>query len=75
MLRRGGGGVSGNERAEPIKLKAFNRKKSQLDELNVETIVTSCSNCRLVIEDGLEAYGMEMSIVGLTEMLAGQLIE
>ncbi len=70
----GGGGVSGNERAEPIKLKVFNRKKSQLDELNVETIVTSCSNCRLVIEDGLDEYDMEMNIVGLTEMLAEHLV-
>ncbi|MCP3688958.1 MAG: hypothetical protein GY784_11130 [Gammaproteobacteria bacterium] len=33
------------------KLQVFNRKKSQLDELDVETIVTSCSNCRLVIEE------------------------
>jgi len=71
----GGGGVSSNERAEPIKLKVFNRKKTQLDELSVETIVTSCSNCRLVIEDGLEAYDMEKNIVGLTEMLADHLVE
>lgn len=70
----GGGGVSGNERAEPLKLKAFNRKKSQLEELDVETIVTSCSNCRLVIEDGLEANDMEINIVGLTEMLADHLV-
>ncbi len=70
----GGGGVSGNERAEPLKLKVFNRKKSQLEELDVETIVTSCSNCRLVIEDGLEANDMEINIVGLTEMLADHLV-
>ncbi len=70
----GGGGVSGNERAEPVKLKVFNRKKSQLDELNVETIVTSCSNCRLVIEDGLDEYDMDLNIVGLTEMLADHLV-
>jgi len=71
----GGGGVSGNERAEPVKLKAFNRKKSQLDEINVDTVVTSCSNCRLVFEDGFDEYGMEMNIVGLTEMLADHLVE
>lgn len=70
----GGGGVSANERAKPLKLKAFNRKKSQLDGLDVETIVTSCSNCRLVIEDGLEANDMDINIVGLTEMLADHLV-
>ena len=66
----GGGGVSGNERAGPLKLRAFNRKKSQLEEINVDKIVTSCSNCRLVIEEGLEENEMDMEIVGLTEMLA-----
>ncbi|MCP4233200.1 MAG: (Fe-S)-binding protein [Aestuariibacter sp.] len=71
----GGGGVSSNERAEPIKLQVFNRKKSQLDELDVETIVTSCSNCRLVIEEGLEANDMEINIIGLTEMLAEHLVD
>ena len=70
----GGGGVSGNERAGPLKLKAFNRKKSQLEGLDVETIVTSCSNCRLVIEEGLEANDMDINIVGLTEMLADHLV-
>ncbi|MCP4186645.1 MAG: (Fe-S)-binding protein [Gammaproteobacteria bacterium] len=71
----GGGGVNSNERAEPVKLQAFNRKKSQLDELDVETIVTSCSNCRLVIEEGLEANDMDINIVGLTEMLAEHLVD
>ena len=71
----GGGGVSGNERAGPLKLKAFNRKKAQLDEIDVDMIVTSCSNCRLVIEEGLEENEMEMEIVGLTEVLADQLCQ
>jgi len=43
----GGGGVSTNERAEKLQLTAFNRKKSQLDEINVDTVVTACSNCRM----------------------------
>ncbi|MEJ2403107.1 MAG: (Fe-S)-binding protein [Candidatus Thiodiazotropha sp.] len=71
----GGGGVSANERAEALRLKAFKRKKTQLDELNVETLVTACANCRLVIEEGLEAYSMEIPVVGLTEMIADHLVE
>jgi Fe-S oxidoreductase len=71
----GGGGVSANERAEALRLKAFKRKKTQLDELNVETLVTACANCRLVIEEGLEEYRMEIPVVGLTEMLAEHLVE
>jgi Fe-S oxidoreductase len=71
----GGGGVSANERAEALRLKVFKRKKTQLDELNVETLVTACANCRLVIEEGLEEYRMEIPVVGLTEMLAEHLVE
>jgi Fe-S oxidoreductase len=41
----------------------------------VETLVTACANCRLVIEEGLEAYNMEIPVVGLTEMIADHLVE
>ena len=71
----GGGGVSANERAEELRLKAFKRKKSQLDELGVKTMVTACANCRIVLEEGLEHYNMEVQVLGLTEMLAEHLVE
>ena len=71
----GGGGVSTNERAEGLKLTAFNRKKSQLDELNVDIIVTACSNCRMVMEEGLEENEMDIEMVGLTELIADHLVE
>ncbi len=71
----GGGGVSANERADELKLKAFNRKKAQLDELNVETIVTACANCRLVMEEGLEENEMDIPIIGLSELLVEYLVE
>lgn len=71
----GGGGVSAIERAEDLRIKVFKRKKAQLEELNVETLVTACANCRLVIEEGLEAYNMEIPVVGLTEMIAEHLVE
>ena len=73
----GGGGVSTLERAADLRAKVFNVKKRQLDELNVETVVTACSNCRHTWEDGLEAYGMEenVELVGLTELVARYLVE
>jgi len=71
----GGGGVSTIERAEDLRLQVFKRKKSQLDELNVETIVTACANCRLVMEEGLEHYEMDIPIIGMTEILAEHLVE
>ncbi len=71
----GGGGVSANERAEQVKLVAFKRKKSQLDELKVDTLVTACANCRLTLEEGLDANGMDLPVVGLTEIVADHLVE
>jgi len=73
----GGGGVSTLERARDLRTKVFNVKKRQIDELNVETVVTACSNCRHTWEDGLEAYGMEegVELVGLTELVARYLVE
>ncbi|MCG7956133.1 MAG: heterodisulfide reductase, partial [Candidatus Thiodiazotropha endolucinida] len=61
--------------AEELRLKTFKRKKTQLDELNVDTLVTACANCRLIIEEGLEEYRMEMPVVGLTELIAEHLVE
>jgi Fe-S oxidoreductase len=70
----GGGGVSANDRAEPLVLKVFTRKKAQLDDARVETLVTCCANCRIVLEGGLEHYKMEIPVVGLTETLAKHLV-
>jgi Fe-S oxidoreductase len=69
----GGGGVSSNERADELKLTAFNRKKSQIEEIEVEAVVTACSNCRMVMEDGIEANEMDMPMLGLTELIAEHL--
>ncbi len=69
----GGGGVSANERADALRSMAFNRKKAQLNELNVDLLVTACANCRLMLEEGLEEHNMELPVLGLTEVLADHL--
>jgi len=69
----GGGGVSANDRADPLRLKAFQRKKKQLDELNVGTLVTVCANCRTVLEEGLEHNHMDVEVIGLTGLIADHL--
>ena len=66
----GGGGVSSNERAEPMRIKVFDVKKRQLDELQATTIVTACSNCRHMLEDGLEHNHMQHDVIGITELIA-----
>ena len=69
----GGGGVSANERADELRLKVFSRKKAQLDAVGVETLVTACSNCRIMLEDGAEANNMDLQIVGMAETIAAHL--
>lgn len=69
----GGGGVSANERAEELRLVAFKRKQSQLEELGVHTLVTACANCRIILEEGVEHYEMDTQVVSLTELLAEHL--
>ncbi len=69
----GGGGVSAIPRADELRLKVFSRKKSQLEAVNVKTLVTSCSNCRTMLEDGLEHYHMDQQVIGLTELIAEHL--
>jgi len=69
----GGGGVSAIEEAEPLRLQAFKIKKSQLEQTGAKTLVTACANCRIVLEEGLEHYKMEIPVVGLTETIANHL--
>jgi len=72
----GGGGVSTNDRAEPLRLAAFHQKKEQLDAAGVSTLVTACANCRVVMEEALEAYHMEhVQVLGLTELVAEHLAQ
>ena len=70
-----GGGVGSNERADELRLKVFQRKKDQLDEIKPDAIISACSNCRIHIEDGLEEYNMEIPLMSLTETLAEHLEE
>ena len=42
-------------------------------EIRVETVVTACSNCRHMLEDGLEDNDMHMELNGITELVAENL--
>jgi Fe-S oxidoreductase len=69
----GGGGVSAIDEAEELRFKAFHRKSEQVNKLGVKVLVTACANCRNTIEEGLENYEMDVEVIGLTELIAGQL--
>ncbi len=71
----GGGGASAihTEEAEALRAKAFRIKKRQIEEAGVNTMVTFCANCRIVIEEGFDHYEMNTQLLGLTELLAEHL--
>jgi len=69
----GGGGVSANEKTEELRLKVFARKKRQFDAVDPDRLVTACANCRIILEEGIEHNGMDLEVVGLTELLAEHL--
>ena len=70
-----GGGVSANKRANELRLKVFQRKKDQFDEVAPDAIVTACANCRINLEEGLEKYGMGIPVLSLTETVAAHLAD
>jgi Fe-S oxidoreductase len=71
----GGGGASAIEEGEPLRMQAFKVKKTQFEAVKPDRIVTACANCRIVLEEGLEHYQMDLPVIGLTEMVADHLVE
>lgn len=70
-----GGGVSTNERSDQLRLQVFARKKQQIEAIRPDAIITSCSTCRMAMEEALDEYGMEMPVLSLVETLAEHLLE
>lgn len=70
-----GGGVSSNERADSLRLKVFGRKKQQIEAVRPDAIVTSCSSCRMAIEEALDEYGMDIPVISLVETIAEHLLD
>lgn len=66
----GGGGVSAIHRAENLRFAAFACKKQQVEATGADAVVTACANCRNVLEEAIEHYGMTLPVLGLTELVA-----
>jgi Fe-S oxidoreductase len=58
-----------------LRLQAFKHKKMQIEATGVQTLITACANCRIVVEEALEHYHMKVEVIGLTELLAQYLVE
>ncbi|RMD49054.1 MAG: (Fe-S)-binding protein [Alphaproteobacteria bacterium] len=69
----GGGGVLANVRAEPLRLKAFELKRAQIEATGAAHFMTSCGQCRLQFDRAREATGWERQVESLLELVGDQI--
>ena len=69
----GGAGVFLIDRAAPLRNKAWQIKRAQIEASGADTVVLSCASCRLNFMEGAEVDGSPMRIESLVELVAAQL--
>ena len=69
----GGAGVFLINRAAPLRQKAWEIKRAQVEATGAETVVVSCASCRLNFMEGAEVGKSKMHIESLVELVAAQL--
>jgi len=71
----GGGGVQAIGRAAELRHKVFRLKADQTEAAGTKTMISSCSNCRLTMDESKEAEHWDGEIASLVELIADHLIE
>lgn len=71
----GGGGVQAIGRAAELRHKVFRIKIDQVEKSGAKTMVSSCSNCRLTMDESKAALKWEGGLASLVELIADHLIE
>jgi Fe-S oxidoreductase len=69
----GGAGAFLINRAAPLRHKAWEIKRAQIDATGAGTVVVSCASCRLNFMEGAEVGQSQMHIESLVELVAAQL--
>lgn len=71
----GGGGVQAIGRAADLRYKVFKIKMDQVERTGAKTMVSSCSNCRLTMDESKAHWKWEGGLASLVEIVADHLIE
>ncbi len=71
----GGGGVVSNTRADPLRYKAFELKKRQVEDANAERFVTACGQCRITLTLGAKHFKWDKKVESLLELVADNLAD
>ena len=69
----GGGGVTTLSSAKHLQYKVFEIKKRQVAQTGATAMVSSCSNCRLVIDEDIEHVGWDKENLSLVDLVAEHL--
>ncbi len=69
----GGGGVQAMERAAELRHKVFKIKIDQVEKTGTHTLVSSCANCRLTMDDSKAALKWGGELGSLVEIVAEHL--
>ncbi len=70
----GGGGVITIPEYDEVRLASGKPKADQIRETGAPVVATACDNCKLQIIELAEHYGLDVSVVGLVDLVAEALI-
>ena len=71
----GGGGVQAMQRASKLRHQVFKIKMDQVEVTGADTMLSSCANCRLTMDESKEHWKWEKGLDSLVEVLAANLDE
>lgn len=69
----GGGGVQAMSRAADLRHKVFKIKMGQVEDTGANTMLSSCANCRLTMDESKEHWHWDKGLDSLVEVLAEHL--
>jgi Fe-S oxidoreductase len=70
----GGGGVISIADADVNRFAAFELKIDQMQQVGATDVAMVCSNCRLQFVDGVQHFGVNVKVHGLSQMVADALV-
>ncbi len=71
----GGGGVQAIARAAELRHKVFKIKIDQVERTGARTMVSSCSNCRLTMDESKAHWKWDGTLASLVEIVAEHLVD
>jgi Fe-S oxidoreductase len=69
----GGGGVSMLQSAQPLRRKAFELKRQEVERTGAPTVVTACNTCMQTLETGKAWMSWDKEIVNLVQLVSENL--